>query len=87
MYFIELHLDMGGDFVLDHLLPKATNLNYSIDDFLKILLFDKKFYNGMLKVVPTSIEYDKGNSISEDGRLLSIINHKSYESIKKHFEN
>tara|TARA_B100000886_G_scaffold54682_1_gene33545 strand:- start:10370 stop:11428 length:1059 start_codon:yes stop_codon:yes gene_type:complete len=87
LYFIELHLDMGGDFVLDHLLPKATNLNYPIDNFLEIYLFGKKNYKGMFKVIPTSIEYDKGSSISEDGRLLSIINHRSYESVKKHFEN
>ena len=87
LYFIELHLDMGGDFILDHLLPKATKLNYPIDNFLEIYLFGKKYYKGMLKVIPTSIEYDKGSSISEDGRLLSIINHRSYESVKKHFEN
>ena len=35
LYFIELHLDMGGDFVLDHLLPKATNISYPIDNFWK----------------------------------------------------
>lgn len=87
LYFIELHLDMGGDFVLDHLLPKATNIDYPIDKFLEIFLFGKNFYNGMLKVIPTSIEFDKGRSISEDGRLLSIINHKSYESLKEHFDN
>ena len=45
LYFIELHLDMGGDFVLDHLLPKATNLNYPIDNFLEIYLFGKKNYD------------------------------------------
>ena len=86
LYFIELHLDMGGDFVLDFLIPEATNINYPIDNFIKIFLFGKKYYSGMLKVRPSSIEYDKGNLISEDGRSLSVITHKSYEYLKKHFE-
>ena len=54
---------MGGDFVLDHLLPKATKLDYPIDKFLEIFLFGKNFYNGMLKVIPTSIEFDKNETI------------------------
>ncbi len=85
LYFIELHLDMGGDFVLDHLLPMATKVDYPIDNFLRIFLYGRKFYNGMLETIPTSIEYDKGKTISEDGRSLSIINHDSYENIRKHF--
>lgn len=41
-YVMELHLDFGGDLILDVLLPTATNRNVS-EDLINSLLMDKKF--------------------------------------------
>lgn len=86
LYFIELHLDIGGDFILDFLLPVATGNENIIDEFIKIYLYGEKHYNGMLNLNFTTIEYDKGKKISKDGRNLSINKHSSYNLASKVFK-
>ena len=46
IFFIEIHLDMGGDFVLDYLLPKATGIDNIIDEFLKYIYLAKNIIKG-----------------------------------------
>ncbi len=82
IFFIEIHLDMGGDFVLDYLLPKATGKDNIIDEFLKIYLFGKKYYKGMLDLKLTSMKFDKGEIMTHDKRRLLLKQNLNYENIK-----
>ena len=74
---------MGGDFVLDFLLPNATGVDNVIDHFLKIFLFGKNYYKGMLNIKLTSMEFDKGKKITNDNRKLLIKQNLNYQEIKK----
>ena len=74
-FFIELHLDIGGDFVLDHLLPFASTSSSVIDQ-----IFD--FYFGSSDETPcsfpnlhlrdSSIVFDTGSTRTADGRFVHL---------------
>ena len=88
-YFIEIHLDMGGDFLLDYLLPTAT----SKKKFLKYLikLFTKgnpeELSNINLNYKLVSIEYDKGSKKTYDGRNFNLKEFESEELLEKYLNN
>ena len=73
---------MGGDFVLDYLLPKATGKDNIIDEFIKIYLFGKKHYRGMLDLKLTSMQFDRGEIITQDKRRLLLKQNLNYKNIK-----
>ena len=87
LFFIELHLDMGGDFVLDFLLPEASNQKDIMDKIIKLFLFGKEYYEGMINVKLTSIEFDKGALISNDGRKLLLKKYSNYNKVIENFKD
>lgn len=76
-YIMELHLDFGGDLILDVLLPTATNRNVS-EDLIKSLLMHKKIPEIHSNAV--FVKYNEGTGLNNTrGYRLA----KSLKEIKK----
>jgi carbamoylphosphate synthase large subunit len=58
---IEIHLDMGGDLILDHLLPASTSFDF-LAHFIEGLV-GKYISVPMINVSPVAILYDKGEGL------------------------
>jgi carbamoylphosphate synthase large subunit len=63
-WLIEIHLDMGGDLLIEKLFPKA--LNYSFLEFTIKLLAGENPAIPVVKINPTAIIFDKGDDLVTD---------------------
>jgi formate-dependent phosphoribosylglycinamide formyltransferase (GAR transformylase) len=72
-FLMELHLDFGGDLILDVLLPNSLNLNV-IETGIKLMAGKNIFIPKINPVKPTSVIYHKGDKLNSE---------KKYHLIKK----
>ncbi len=78
---IEVHLDLGGDLLIEKLFPKA--LNYNFLEYGIQLLAGEEPKIPKVKINPTAIIYDKGDDlISEKGnRVIKANDRKELETL------
>jgi formate-dependent phosphoribosylglycinamide formyltransferase (GAR transformylase) len=72
-FLMELHLDFGGDLILDVLLPNSLNLNV-METGIKLMAGKNIFIPQIKLVKPTSVIYQKGDKLNSE---------KKYHLIKK----
>ena len=76
-HLIEIHLDLGGEFILDKLLPasskKFNGFSWFVNNLCKYK-FNKDFKKPFFK--PTAIIFKKGNKLSS--KSIKIIKKKTY---------
>lgn len=79
LYLIEIHLDIGGDLLMEQLLPAALNIDYA-EVAIKQSVMETSFYYEYQNPTPTAILFSEGDELISN-KDFNILRANSYSEL------